>query len=313
MTARAVQTLKLSQLRLIAALDRHRQIVHAAEALGISQPAASRSLAEIERLVGAPLFDRHPRGMTPTAAGEIVARRAQAMLTGLSDLARELEEIQGGLSGTVRVGAVTGPALGCVVPALRRLKAVAPGLEIAVEVAPSAALLAMLDQGALDFLLARVPSGNPTDGLRIEPGVRETVRCLVRGGHPLAGREGVPIAEAATYPWVLQDRGAPIRVAVEQALWAEGLDPPADVTAASSPLVALALAADTDCVCPVSQEVARLARVGGGTAFTTLDLARPIELAPCQLISLAGRSLSPGAERMLALVREEILAAAVRV
>ena len=310
---RGVQTLKISQLRLIAAVDRHRQIVHAAEALGISQPAASRSLAEIERLLGAPLFDRHPRGMTPTPAGAIVARRAQAVLTGLSDLARELDEMQGGLSGTVRVGAVTGPALGCVVPALRRLKAVAPGIEVAVEVAPSAALLALLDHGALDFLLARLPAGHATDGLRIEPGVRETVQCIVRGRHPLGRREGVPIADAAAYPWVLQDRGAPIRVAVEQALWAEGLDPPADVTAASSPLVALALAADTDAICPVSQEVARLALAGGSAVFTTLDLARPIALAPCQLISLAGRSLSPGAERMLALVREEIFAAAVRV
>lgn len=310
---RGAQSLKLSQLRLIAAIDRHRQMVHAAQALGVTQPAASRSLADIERLLGAPLFERNPRGMTPTAAGEIVARRAQAMLTGLSDLGRELEEIQGGLSGAVRVGAVTGPALGCVVPALRRLKAAAPRVEVAVEVAPSTALLAMLDQGTLDFLLARIPAGHVAQGLRIEQGVRETVRCLVRGAHPLAGRAGVSIAEAAAFPWVLQDRGAPIRAAVEQALWAEGLDPPTDVTAASSPLVALALAAETDSVCPVSQEVARLAQVGGGSAFTTLDLARPIDLAPCQLILRAGRSLSPVVERMLGLVRKEILAGAVRI
>lgn len=312
MPMRGAQSLKLSQLRLIAAIDRHRQMVHAAQALGVTQPAASRSLADIERLLGAALFERHPRGMTPTAAGEIVARRAQAMLKGLSDLGRELEEIQGGLSGTVRVGAVTGPALGCVVPALRRLKAAAPRVEVAVEVAPSAALLGMLDQGALDFLLARIPAGHVPQGLRIEQGVRETVRCLVRSTHPLAGRAGVSIAAAAAFPWVLQDRGAPIRAAVEQALWDAGLDPPTDVTAASSPMVALALAADTDSVCPVSQEVARLAQLGGGSAFTTLDLAHPIELAPCQLILRAGRSLPPVVERMLALVRDEILARAVR-
>ncbi|QJD16469.1 LysR family transcriptional regulator [Paracoccus sanguinis] len=305
MSVRAVQSLKLSQLRLIAAIDRHRQIIHAAEALGISQPAASRSLAEIERLLDAALFDRHPRGMTPTAAGEIVARRAHALLTGLSDLGRELDEMGDGLSGVVRVGAVTGPALGCVVPALRRLKALAPRIEIAVEVAPSAALLTLLEQGALDFLLARVPDGHPADGLRVEPGVAETLCCLIRRSHPLAGRDGVPMAEAARYPWVLQDRGAPIRVAVERAFWAEGLDPPVDITASSSPLLALALVQDTNALCPVSAEVARLAQ-GEGHRFTTLSLARPFELSPCQLISRAARSLSPAAERMRALVREEI-------
>ena len=82
--------------------------------------------------------------------------------------------------------------------------------------------------------------GHPADGLRVEPGVAETLCCLIRRSHPLAGRDGVPMAEAARYPWVLQDRGAPIRVAVERAFWAEGLDPPADITASSSPLLALA-------------------------------------------------------------------------
>ena len=65
MSVRAVQSLKLSQLRLIAAIDRHRQIIHAAEALGISQPAASRSLAEIERLLDAALSLIHISEPTP--------------------------------------------------------------------------------------------------------------------------------------------------------------------------------------------------------------------------------------------------------
>lgn len=306
MQGRAGQSLKLSQLRLIAAIDRHRQIVNAARALGISQPAASRSLAEIEALIGTPLFERHPRGMIPTTTGEIVARRAQAMLTALSDLGRELDEMQGGKAGVVRIGAVTGPALGCVVPALKRLKAESPRIEVVLEVASSAALLPMLEQGALDVLVARVPAGHSTSGLTIEPGIREAVECLIRSGHPLAGKGAVPIAEAATFPWVLQDRGAPIRVAVEQALWSAGLAPPADVVASQSPLVSLALAADTDAICPVSREVARLAQLMSANAYKTLELMQPIELTPCHMITLSDRQLSPGAEQMVGLLREQI-------
>lgn len=308
--ARLAHSLRVSQLRLIAAIDRHRQIGSAAQMLGITQPAASRSLAEIERMAGVPLFDRHPRGMTPTPAGEVFARRAQAMLTGLTDLDRELDELQGGLTGIVRVGAVTGPALACVVPALRRLKAAAPRVEVAVEVEPSARLLAGLEDGSLDFLLARLPADRPAldraAHLRIEPALREIVRCLVRAGHPLAGRRALGMAEIAAYPWVLQDRGAPIRAAVEQALWDDGLAPPANVTASASQMLALAMAVESDAICPMSHEVARLFQTLGGGGLTTLDLARPIQLAPCHLVSMASRQLSPAATRLMSLIRDEI-------
>lgn len=306
--ARLAQSLRVSHLRLIAAIDRHRQIGSAAQMLGITQPAASRSLAEIERMAGVPLFDRHPRGMTPTPAGEVFARRAQLMLTGLTDLDRELDELQGGLTGIVRVGAVTGPALACVVPALGRLKALAPRVEVAVEVEPSARLLAGLEDGSLDFLLARLPVDRAAAHLRIEPALREIVCCLVRAGHPLAGRRALGMAEIAAYPWVLQDRGAPIRAAVEQALWDDGLAPPANVTASASQMLALAMAAQSDAICPMSHEVARLFQALGGAGLTTLDLARPIELAPCHLVSMASRQLSPAAERLMSLIRDEIAA-----
>ena len=308
---RLVHNLKMSHLRLIAAIDRHRQIVNAAQALGITQPAASRSLAEIERMVGSALFDRHPRGMTATPAGEIFARRARNLLTGLTDLDRELDELKGGLTGIVRVGAVTGPALACVVPALARLKAAAPRVEVTVEVEPSARLLSALEDGGLDFLLARIPPGYAAAHLRIEPALREAVQCLVRATHPLAARRALAMADLAPFPWVLQDRGAPIRQAVERSLAAEGLAPPADVTTSASQMLALALAAQTDAICPMAHEVARLfASPGdGGAGVAALDLARPIELPVCHLVSLSSRQLSPATERLMTLIRSEIAAA----
>lgn len=309
-SGRLAHTLKLSQLRLIAAIDRHRQIGHAARFLGITQPAASRSLAEIERLAGVALFDRHARGMTPTAAGAVFARRARHLLTGLGDLERELDEVQDGLAGVVRVGAVTGPALGCVVPALGALKAAAPRVEVAVEIEPSSRLLAALEAGVLDFVLARVPPGHPVATLRIEAALREPVRCLVGAGHKLAGRRRVTMRDLAGLPWVLQDADAPIRRAVEEALRAEGLPPPADVTASASQLLALALAARTHAVCAMSDEVARLLAELGGGGLVALELARPIELPPCHIISLAARQLSPAAERLMGLVRGQIAALA---
>ncbi len=75
-----LQQLNLKHLRLIAAIAEHQQLSIAAQALAVTQPAASRTLAEAEARVGVPLFERHAKGMLPTDAGEGLARRARNIL-----------------------------------------------------------------------------------------------------------------------------------------------------------------------------------------------------------------------------------------
>ena len=72
--------LKTRHLVLLSELGRHGSIAHAAVAAHMTQPAASKMLAEVEHLLGTPLFDRLPRGVTPTPYGEIMIRRASAAL-----------------------------------------------------------------------------------------------------------------------------------------------------------------------------------------------------------------------------------------
>lgn len=191
----ALPYLKLSHLRLVAAIAEHGQIQAAAHALALTQPAASRSLAEIEKLVGTALFERHPRGMTPTQTGRIIVRRAHTVLTEMQDLAHELREEREGASGLVNAGAVTGPAVGYLVPAIRRLKATSPNVELRVDVVPSSQLMRGLEEGDYDFIIGRLLPDTDTDALDIVPGAIEQVRCLVRRGHPLATRKNVSLAQ----------------------------------------------------------------------------------------------------------------------
>ncbi|WP_134724263.1 LysR family transcriptional regulator [Paracoccus luteus] len=302
-------TLKVGHLRLVSAIAAHGQIQAAAQALGLTQPAASRSLAELERLVGTPLFDRHPRGMIATAAGEILARRSNEVLAGLTDIARDLADVAAGSTGEVRIGAVTGPAMGLLVPAAQRLRAEAPRIRLSIDVAPSIQLLQGLESGALDFVLARVPAGSDPSALRIGPGAHERLRLVVRAGHPLAGRGPVPLAELAGYPWVIQDRGTPMREAVESALRGAGAGPPADVTTTASLMLTVALVAQSDALAAVAAEVARLVAAddgGPGAALVTLRTAAPFDLPPWHLLTLRHRRLSAAAQRMLALVQQQI-------
>jgi DNA-binding transcriptional LysR family regulator len=297
--------LKLAHLRLVAAIAQHGQIQAAAQALALTQPAASRSLGEIERLVGAPLFERHPRGMTPTPLGEILVRRAHTMLTEMQNLAREMQEEREGRSGLVQAGAVTGPAVGCLVPAIRRLKAVSPRVELRIDVVPSIQLMRGLEEGDYDFIIGRLLPDSDAGAFDIVPGEVETVRCVVRRGHPLASRRNVPLAALADHPWITQERGMPIRQAVEAAFIHAGLRVPDDVVATSSLVLMMALLVESDMIAPMSLEVARLMEGTGTAALTVVDLAVPIEVSPYHIITHRGRRLSPAASRLHALVLEE--------
>lgn len=302
--AERLANLRPAQARLIAAIARHGQLQLAAQNCRMSQPAASRMLAELERALDTPLFLRTPKGMEPTPIGEMIARRAERITLELQEMAQDLGDMRAGRGGRVRVGAVTGPALGTVVPAVRALKKEAPGAEISVEVAPSATLVQALIRGDLDFALARLPPEADRADFDIEPARNEVVSLLVRQGHPMSGNPGVTLTQLKDYPWILQQRGAPIRTAVDAAFAALGEPTPPDVTTTSSLLVILALLADSDSIAALTREVTDLIvsdRVGA--RFERLSLRDRLEVEPYLLLRARYRVLPPVAQRLLTLHR----------
>jgi len=101
---------ELRQLRHVIALAEHRKYARASGALHITQPALTRSIQGIEAQLGAPLFDRGPREVTPTAIGELVLRHARAIAHAAHDLERDVGLAKGMDLGELRVGA--GPFVG---------------------------------------------------------------------------------------------------------------------------------------------------------------------------------------------------------
>src|SRR5215471_9505994 len=103
--------LKLNHLRMIVTIEDHGQISAAAQALAISQPAASRMLSEMESIVKMPLYERVARGVVLTAFGSALAKRARKILLELREASREIGELKTGKGGSVNIGAVTAPAI----------------------------------------------------------------------------------------------------------------------------------------------------------------------------------------------------------
>lgn len=283
--------LKPQHLRLVRAIQDHGKLQLAARAVGLSQPAASRLLSEIETDAGGPLFDRLPKGMRATPMGAAFVRHARVILAEIDALSGELSQLRDGTAGVVRVGAVTGPAVGVLVPALMALRERTPDIQPTIEVAPSVALIRGLEEGRFDFVMARPGSDNDTRAFLAWPGRREEVCLLVRGTHPLAGRR-ITLAETLDHEFVIQEPGSPIRAAVETAFLSHRLPTPAKVTNSSSLLVALSLLAGSDVIAPQTREVAATL-IRSQSDFRILDAEEEIAVPPFMVLQLRDRQPSP--------------------
>lgn len=290
---------KPAALRLLLRIAETGKLQLAAELMAMSQPAASRILAEIEAETGAPLFERLPRGMMPTELGVAVLRRSARILAAFEDMDSEILRLQSGQAGKVRIGAVTGPAVGYIMPALRRIWAQAPDIEATVHVAPSVDLVRGLEERHFDFIIARLPVGYDTTDLELTPARSERVALLVRQSHPLAGRPGCGMADLRAHEWVMQERGAPIRQAVENAFGRAGLDLPGRVINSSSLLVALAALATGDAITPQAQEVVDLLTQNQlSMGLVTLDVAPEIMVEPYFIIRHHHHAAPPAAAQV---------------
>lgn len=295
-----IHRIKPKHLELLVKIAESEQLQLAAQAVGVSQPAASRILQEIETQFDLPLFVRHPTGMEPTQAGHVFVRHARSALTELTTLSTELEHLKSGQMGTVRVGAVTGPAVGHLMPAVHAVQAASPDVRISVDVGPSSVLFRGLEEARYDFILGRADPRRYSSDFRFHPGRKERIQLMVHEAHPLAGQDKVDLAQLDTYPWVIQEEGSPIRIAVEETFHFKGLPVPSQVLNSSSLLVAIAYIEKGRAIAPQTEEVVRLFRSGTmGLKVAVLNTTSTFEVSPYFVIRDERRKLTRAAEKLL--------------
>ena len=301
--ALTTRNLQLKDFRLIQAVHETGQLGLAAEQMALSQPAASRMLANIERTVGSPVFVRHPKGMTPTPVGETLIRNGHNLLNGLDRTLREISSVSEGLAGTARVGSVTDGAVAFVVPAIQELKKTALGADIHVDVAPSDVLVEGLFRGDHDFVLSRIPPKYDKRQLDVRPGRHEDICFMMRAGHPLADKQTASLQDLAAYEWVVQAPQTPLRQALEAVFVSAGVDLPGDIVNTTSMLVMISYLASSNALAPTPRPVADLFvanNLAGG--LTTVVPEEQILVSPYYLISRRNVIISAVATRLRELV-----------
>jgi DNA-binding transcriptional LysR family regulator len=294
--------LKLGHMRMIVALDDHAKVSAAAHVLNISQPAASRMIAEIEDILDAKLCERLPRGVALTPAGKVLARRARTVLLEMREADREIADLKSGRGGTVSLGAVTAPAIELAVPAIRRIREKYPRIVISVQVESSNVLTRELLASRHDFIVARIPDDfNPRLFESKVIGI-EKACLIVRRGHPLLSRPSVPMESLNAFDWVFQPDGTLLRRTVEGMFLARNAPLPERVLNTGSLLLTLVMVAQSDAIAPVSVQVATFIKGDGGLAgaIEILPIDFEIVVQPFSLITVKNRPLSPAARVLYA-------------
>jgi DNA-binding transcriptional LysR family regulator len=210
-----------------------RNITAAAEALNISQPALTRSIRQLEKTVGVPLFERLPTGVALTKQGEVLARRAKQMELEYRHALSEIRALEQGMSGVLRIGA--GPMwvamiLPGVIAAFHKQH---PKIKVRLTEGAIDSIVPALTAGEID--LACVTLSFPSQPELVKEPLLAVRHALVaRADHPLAGRGVIAAEELARFPWVVLANDSIGTGRIGSYLVANGLEPPQIAVEATS-------------------------------------------------------------------------------
>ncbi len=286
--------LKLRHLVLVVAIADQGSVLRAAEHLHLAQPAVTRSLREVEGILGVDLFTRGPRGVTPTLFGEAFIEHARAVLAELRRAGDRITGLADGEVGTVTIGTLLAGSNVLLPRAIAALKKDRPGITVIVQEATFDAQVPRLLDGEIDLILGRL---NPIDDLR---GLRqltlygEPVLLVARQDHPARTLPDLALADLLAYPWVLPLEQTALRTELEQVFRASGLTLPDNLVECTSVLTVRTLVRDTDMIAALPELVAR-------TDADIAPLPVPLETVRRQVgVTLpAGRTPTPSARLML--------------
>ena len=239
--------LRMRQIALILAVGEHGTLRKASLQLGMTQPAATKMIQELESALGQRLFERVGRGQKLRPAGESVLRYFSGMRGSLEAMSRELAELQLGSAGRVSIGSIMAPSPKLLTQAIVALKKAYPLLSIDVTLETSDRLLELLREGKLDLAIGRIRDAHRVDYF-FEPLENETLAVVVGMRHPLATKKQVKFTQLLAYSWILQPPGSPMREVLDQEFLLHQTLPPPGLIETASVVTTTCLMAEMDSI-----------------------------------------------------------------
>lgn len=292
--------LRLRQVALLLALRDLGTLRAAAEQLGMTQPAATNMLKELESALRVRLFDREGRGLRATPSGEALMGHFDGLNGSMAALAREMDDLRVGGGGSLAVGSILAPSPTLLTRTVIGIKKEQPRLRISVLTETSDRLLDMLEQGTLDVVIGRITEGHAHRDYLIRELEGEPMSVVVGRHNPLGRMRKTTLASLVDRSWVLQPRGSPMREVLEREFRLHGLDQPHDMVETASILTTIFLISEAPMVAVVPTSVAQRYAEKGMLRVLPLHLKNTLD--PYGSIVRRGRPLSAAALRFIALL-----------
>jgi DNA-binding transcriptional LysR family regulator len=290
--------LRFRHLLLVDAISRHGTLVMAADELQITQPAATRTLRELEQMLGVTLFERHARGLAPTPFSEAFSTHARAVLAQVRQAERHVAELMDADRGKLVIGTHLAGAVALLPRAVALVKERHPLLTVVVREGLPGVLLAELEAGLIDLIVGRLTQPSDETFLRLKLH-EESIRLVVRHGHPLAGAPLEDLGRLSAFPWILPSAETRLRSELEMFFTRHGIELPQNRVETTSFVAVRHLVSHTDAVAAVPEDIleglpdVEVLGVSVDTAGRSLGVTIP-----------ATRTLTPAAQAMLATLRE---------
>jgi LysR family pca operon transcriptional activator len=215
--------LKLRHLRTLVAIAERGSLVGAADALSVTQPAITKSLAELEAIIGQPLVERTRKGVQFTPMGHVLLRYAGSSLRTLREGLESIARAQRADSPTIVVGALPNVGATVLPRAVRQFAGDFPLARLRIRSGSNGLLLAAMRQGDLDLVIGRMGHPGDMQGLTFEQLYTEPLVFVVRPGHPLAQAPSLSVADLRGVSLLLPDAGTRIRAIADAFFLSSGL------------------------------------------------------------------------------------------
>jgi DNA-binding transcriptional LysR family regulator len=211
---RLVSRARLRHLQVLMRVAELGTVKRAAEAIGLTQPAVTHALADLERLLECILFLRHARGMQATPAGLALVPVARRILATLHEGAEQVVALAGTATSAVRVAAIDSALSGLLGRAIPEFIRAYPHILVQVTQADPVEQAAMVEHREVDMFVCRAPSVTPA-GWRFMPLLEDRFVVVAAPGHRLLRRSNVGLEQLVQADWLIAPADSPSRRAFD--------------------------------------------------------------------------------------------------
>ena len=297
------QRIRLRHLHTFVAVAQQGTLGRAAETLNLSQPALSKTLNELEQLTGTRLFERGRLGAQLTLVGEQFLTHGVKVLDALNSAGQALNRKEGLNNDIVRIGALPTAALGILPTVIGQFHKQQKDITLQVATMNNTMLLAGLKSGEIDIGIGRMSDPELMSGLHYELLFLESLKLVVRPGHPLL-QETVTLSRVMEWPVVVSPKGTVPRQNAEALLQSQGCKMPAGCIETLSASLSRQLTVDFDYVWFVPSGAVKDDLRRG--VLTALPIATQGAGEPIGILTRVDATLTPGTQTLLSAIRKSM-------